>query len=191
MISHEKFKFLISSIIVLSLIFYHLTNKLAASLQDDSFVIFKIAQFSVMMGFIFLAIYNNYLIKFILRKEYIAGNYLGESTYYIESSDINNATKEDIEHLNILKFSIKQNFFETTISGKSLKDSSIRATWYGYLFKVYDNTFYFALELTAGQGEFGTLKLTFDNQDVHGFYYSGDSSEKYPFKVSAKKVDED
>ena len=64
----------------------------------------------------------------------------------------------------------------------------IVSTWYGTLFKIEENTLYFALELSSNVGEFGILKLTFDTNDVHGFYYSGESGKKYNYKVLARRL---
>ncbi len=191
MINENKFKITIVIIIALSLVFYHASNALSPE-DKDILSIYKLVQFAVMVFFVYIIIYNKYLSGLVLGREYIGGCYSGESSYYIERDVLDNATPEDIGRKNAINFKIVQNFFSTSITGRSISDSdgNVVSTWQGNLFKVDLNTYFFAIELSSGNNEFGVLKLTFDDCLVHGFYYSGEKNNKYVYRAIARKINE-
>lgn len=187
MINEKKIKWIVSSLMIVSLLFYHFTN-LVAPKDNDIFDVYKLAQFTTMILFMLIA-YSEKVVKIAFGEGYIAGIYDGYSTYYIDERKEKNVSTEDKEIKRQIHFKIKQSFFGTTIFGKSFDDDNneIVSTWNGNLFKAEENMFYFALELTTSVGEFGILKLSFDKENIHGFYYSGEPNSKYAYKVVAKK----
>ncbi|MBM4207958.1 MAG: hypothetical protein FJ190_08040 [Gammaproteobacteria bacterium] len=85
----------------------------------------------------------------------------------------------------ILSFNIKHSFLETNISGVSYeKNGNPNSSWAGSLFKVSGNDFYFALCLDANRGEYGVLKLTFDDIKITGRYWSSDYIDPALFDIS-------
>ena len=151
---------------------------------SDIYGIFKIAQVSISAIFGFIIVFNPFVTKLLLRNYYIAGEYKGISSGYL--NDEGNEKPDHIEFYTII-----QNVFETFISGQSFREDSneLIATWEGKLVKTEGNTFYFAMELSSRRGEFGTLKLSSKNEtEMVGFYYSGNPENKNVPNFIAKKI---
>ena len=170
--------------IIVSLLFYHVTNYFIKSISiSDLYDIFKITQtvISAILGFI--VVFNPFISKLLLRSYYIAGNYEGESGGYKDEND-----KIKPNHVEL--FTISQNIFDSYISGQSFRknNNELISTWEGKLIKIEGKTLYFATELSTRKGEFGTLSLSLKNKsEIIGFYYSGNPENKIVPYITAKK----
>ncbi len=176
--------------IIFSIFLYHTMNYISPQ-GTNEFTLFKIAQFAINIAFTCIFIYNKYLIRILFKEIYVAGRYEGYSKHY-EEDDSKEEKEPDSQYRGIEKFTIKQNLFETVIIGKSFQEingkSNLVSTWLGRLFKSEENTFYFAIELSTSKGEFGIMKLTYEDNEIHGFYYSGDPKITHAYTISAKRV---
>lgn len=168
-----------------SLVLYHVGNLVKTQfIQPVSNVydLINLVQLAVTVAVFFLFVFNKLVARIIFRDSYIGGKYEGKSTHHEQNED-----KFSVE-----KFSISQNLFEATISGRSLKeaDGSLTSIWTGRLFKVEGNIYYFGVELSVATGEVGVFKLIFERDEVHGFYYSGKPLTKHAYNFWAKRVKE-
>jgi len=193
MFNEEKFKLILVTLIVISLLFYHLTNYFSP-VETNFLIIYKIGQSVVMIAFVFITIYSKFFSKWVLTKIlgdiYVAGEYTGESAYHFDREKIKTVSTEEKLLKLLNKFHIKQNFFTTKISGQSFSvpDNQVVSIWHGSLFRSEENSLYFVVDLSSESGEFGILKLAFNDSNVNGFYYSGSNDTKYTFKFYAQKI---
>lgn len=169
--------------LVVCLALYHVSNQFKSQLvqpPSNLYDFINLIQLAVTIALYFLIVYNRLVARLILRSDYIGGKYEGTSTLYRQEQG-----KFAIEH-----FTITQNLFDMTISGKSFKtaDNSLTSIWTGRLFKAEGATYYFGIELNVAHGELGVFKLTFEDDEVHGFYYSGKPETKYAYSLSAKRI---
>ncbi len=147
MVSNNVLNIFFAVGLIIALVVYHLTNYFVENISvKDIYAIAKIAQ-TVVSGIVaFLFIFNPLATKLILRDKYIAGNYEGQSGYYLDdkSEKKKHNKPEQVEF-----FTIIQNVFETRISGHSFHKgtNTLNSTWEGKLIKIDGKTFYFALEL--------------------------------------------
>jgi len=172
--------------LLISLIGYHLLNVLVtSSLEEDYLDLLKVAQITAAGVLFFLLVYSKIITKIFLRDKFIAGHYVGQSVAYRDPNVSD--PKPSIEI-----FTITQNLFEAQISGLSFKSDTEEFTsrWTGRLFRVENNAFYFAIELSNEKTEFGIIQANFDKAGAHGFYYSGEPKTTHAFSFSAKKIDE-
>lgn len=169
--------------LVVSMALYHISNIIKSRFVQpvtDIYTLVDLIQFVITVLIFFLVIYNKLVTRLILRSSYIGGTYEGKSTL-LKQSNIKWSTE---------RFVIMQDLFETTISGKSFDEEGEvpTATWTGHLFKVEGNTYYFGIELSTETREFGVLTVTVENDDAHGFYYSGKPETQHVFSYWAKRV---
>ena len=88
-----------------------------------------------------------------------------------------------------VKFSVKHSFLEMTLTGKSYDAAkAMVSSWNGVLFAEDGDTHLFAVKLQGAYGEFGVLSLTYDDEDVHGVYWSGDQIKPGLFRIKAKRT---
>ena len=182
-----KLNIFITVVVFIVIFFYHLSNILISTSNQDLATLYKIVQFSIIISAILFLLYNKFIQKIILGKEYIEGNYGGTSKYFIP--DNIKPTNEELEKENTIEFSISQTISEIKIHGQSAgKNKDIRSSWVGSSFSKEGSSYYFALQLDTVTTEFGILKLTFNEESAVGFYYSGEPNSKYTYTVSAKKI---
>ncbi len=140
----------------------------------------NLIQLAITTAVFFLIVFNRLVARLIFRGNYIGGKYEGKATHH----------KKNESTVSIERFIIAQNLFETTISGKSLreKDGTLSSIWTGRLFKVEGNIHYFGVDLTVEIGEVGVFKLAFENGEVHGFYYPGKPGTEHAYSFWARRV---
>ena len=169
--------------LLVSLALYHVSNQFKSQVLQPPGNIYdfvNLIQFAITIAVFFLVVYNRLVARVILRGGYIGGKYEGKSTHY----------RQDEGGYAIERFTITQNLFDVMIAGKSFRsaDESLTSIWTGRLFKVEGNTYYFGADLSVAAGEVGVFKLTFEDDEVHGFYYSGKPETKYAYSLSAKRI---
>ena len=155
----------------------------------DLLIIFKIAQYAVLSIAVILFVYSNWIAKLLYRKKFIGGKYEGRSEVHVDYISKLKSEKETIREPYTEKFEIKQNLFKVNISGKSLTldGKTLISTWNGTLFKQKQDTYYFAIELDGSKGIYGILKIAYDENEIHGIYYSSNPEAKSPFTLNASK----
>lgn len=169
--------------LIVSIALYHISNILKNRFFQpvtDVYTFVNLIQFVITVSIFFLVVYNKLIIRLILRDRYIGGTYEGKSTRLRQTDE-----KWEIE-----RFIITQNLFETTISGKSFdeKGEIPNSIWTGHLFKIEGNTYYFGIELSTETREFGVMTFTVENDNAHGFYYSGTPETQKVFSYWAKRA---
>ena len=171
--------------LLISLLAYHLINVLIKPSSSQAILdTLKIAQIAAAGILFFLLVYNKAITWIFLRDKFIAGHYVGQSVAYRDASG-----EEPKPHIEV--FTVTQNLFEAQISGLSFHRDTERfiSRWTGRLFRVENNAFYFAIELSTEKTEFGVIQASFEKTGMHGFYYSGEPKTKHAFSFSAKKID--
>ena len=102
-----KLNIFITVVVFIVIFFYHLSNIFISTNNQDLATLYKIVQFSIIISAILFLLYNKFLQKIILGKEYIEGNYCGTSKYFI-SDDIK-PTNEELEKENIIELGTSKN----------------------------------------------------------------------------------
>ena len=181
------FKKGLTIIVFISLLAYHLTNVyIVNKLKTDWFSIVKLIQLASATAGLYLLLGCQFLAKLIHRvtgKIYLGGEYEGYSQKVI----IQENKKRKRERKQKLYFNIKQSLLESSIMGLSYDQRGNQlSSWSGPLYSIEGNDFYFALHLVSVSGEYGVLKITYNNGSIKGIYWSGDQAYPGLFEVSAK-----
>ena len=167
------------------IVFYHFSNFIAPT-DVNVFMLFKLSQFAVITVLITFAVQTQIIPRIIPWESFIGGKYVGQS------SDFDVQPKpETLDQSHDETFEIKQTLFETMINGTSKRHGEVGtySTWYGRRFHVQGNTHYFGIIITTPNlMESGVLQLTFSDDCVAGFYFSGDPTSMKQCRLSAKSV---
>lgn len=192
--SKSNIKLALVVALFLSICVYHIFDYYYANFTKNSpgaiFHIYKSVQLGVTASFFVVIAYTKALARILLRESYIGGSYKGYSNDYNYSRETKTCNLNSRKMIEI--FVITQNIFDTRITGFSWdKDEDtykLISTWEGNLVKHEGHTFVFAVDLTTSSGEYGIIKATFNNSEVHGFYFSGEPNTKSAACFTANKV---
>lgn len=186
----SSFKIGLTVVIFLALVAYHVTNVyLINLLSTDWFVIGKLLQLAFTAAGFYVVLGSQLFTKiilFILSKRFLGGRYEGNSSKVtINGNGVRTNTDK-----RTLRFEIKHTFLETTVSGISYDVNGRQvSSWEGSLFLENGRAYHFALHLVSDYGEFGVLRLSFDNNLITGKYWSGDQNSPGLFEVDAKPTE--
>ncbi len=192
--TQSNYKIALFLAIFSSLLFYHILKVLkieflpAISNNYDLIALVNLVQFSTAIGLSFLVIYNKFVIRLILRNNFIEGEYFGAS-----KNTAGQPNSGEIEN-----FIITQNLFETVIRGTTIiqsnKDNDVeshyypKAKWHGNVFKIEaKNKYYFGIELEKDTNEYGIFVVEINGEEATGFYYPGKPTTSNVFHFAAKR----
>ncbi|WP_144037034.1 hypothetical protein [Synechococcus sp. MW101C3] len=152
--------------------------------------IMKLYQIAALMPtalFFVWAIDANFLIRGVLRNNYIGGVYKGKSEDYGKCSG--SAPPDRSDHIE--EFRISQTLFSVTLSGCSyLADGAKKlvASYKGEQFKWDRGNAVFAIEMTTDTTEYGVLEISFHNESADGVYWSTNPSTRIPARFTVTRV---
>lgn len=149
--------------------------------------LYQIAALMVTAFFFLWAIDADFLIRGVLRNDYIGGIYSGKSEDYTKCSGSAPLGRSD----HIEEFKISQTLFSATLSGCSyLADGPAErvASYKGEQFKWDHGKAVFAIEMTTDTTEYGVLELSFQNGSADGVYWSTNPSTRVPARLNVSKV---
>lgn len=152
----------------------------------SAYSVLRIGAIIVSLFTLATAINLQFITRWVLGDNYIAGMYSGVSHKITKDNGIENTHREEFE--------IKQSLVSTKISGKSLDEHGrYYSVWHGYLVD-YDNRHYeFLVRLETTTKELmGIMKFNIFDKELHGFALSiGNESEaKWKFEATRAKVGE-
>jgi hypothetical protein len=177
----------ITYIFIVIIFIYHSIQIISPNIiQKDIGAIINLVEWITLSLFAFISFDLKFIHKLILRSDYIAGVYVGQS-YYLTNDGKVDKKKEGRE----IEFIIEQTLTKIELTGHSSTNDSedgFDTNWKGYFYKKDRSDYFFALEVEYGKKELGNMQLIFDKNlkgECIGFYYSGDSTslnQKITFK---------
>ena len=150
----------------------------------------KLYQIATLMAtalFFIWAIDAGFLIRGVLRNNYIGGVYKGKSEDYAKCT----GSAPPGRSVHIEEFKISQTLFSVTLSGCSyLSDGPKKrvASYKGEQFKWDRGKAVFAIEMTTDTTEYGVLEFSFQNGSADGMYWSTNPSTRIPARFDVTRV---
>lgn len=149
--------------------------------------LYQVAKLMTTALFFLWAVNSDFLVRGVLRNNYIGGSYEGKSEDYTKSTISTSWGR--IKHIE--EFQISQTLFSASLSGRSfLADGANTrvASYEGELFKWGQGKAVFAIEMTTDTTEYGVLEFTFQNGNANGVYWSTNPSTQIPARFNVSKV---
>ena len=176
----------------LTLLLYHVFS-VVGQLGEANYwwtSVIKLYQIATLMAtalFFLWAVDADFLIRGVLRNDFIGGLYRGKSEDYTKcTSSTPQARSEHIE-----EFRISQTLFSVTLSGCSYLSDGVEkrvASYKGEQFKWDRGKALFAIEMTTDTTEYGILEFSFQNGSADGVYWSTNPSTPMPARFNVSRV---
>jgi hypothetical protein len=152
--------------------------------------VMKLYQIATLMAstlFFLWAIDADFLIRRVLRNDYIGGIYRGRSEDYAKCT----ASTPPGRSEHIEEFKISQTLFSVTLSGCSYladRPENRVASYKGEQFKWDREKAVFAIEMTTDITEYGVLEFSFHNGSADGVYWSTNPSTRIPARFNVSRI---
>jgi hypothetical protein len=176
----------------LALLLYHMFS-VVGQLGEANYwwtSVIRLYQLATLMAttlFFLWAIDADFLIRSVLRNDYIGGIYRGKSEDYTKCT----ASTPPGRSEHIEEFIISQTLFSVTLSGCSyLSDRPEKrvASYKGEQFKWDRGKAVFAIEMTTDTTEYGVLEFSFHNGSADGVYWSTSPSTRIPARFNVSRI---